>query len=203
MCERCSRPERPCVECRHEIAESEACVDRLRVLLTIVAVGAVLIGLATSTNEARQQRITVPRPIPAESYSHPPDASFDRSDYVIRINQMSSFYDKPGEFGYAIHGDEYGFDRLSFVLTETQPNGGPPLHTHTVEEGHVVLSGSITYLIGDGRVTAEGPYIARVPAGVPHTFINSGTAPVNVVATFPSRRRDYTEVGPNPLVKRE
>jgi mannose-6-phosphate isomerase-like protein (cupin superfamily) len=131
------------------------------------------------------------------------DASFDRSDYVIKINQMSSFYDKPGEFGYAIHGEDYGFDRLSFVLTETQPNGGPPLHTHTVEEGHVVLSGRVTYVIGERQVTAEGPYIARVPAGVPHTFINSGTAPVNVVATFPSRRRDYTEVGPNPLVKRE
>ena len=66
------------------------------------------------------------RPLPAESYSRPPDASFDRSDYVIKLNQMSSFYDKPGEFGYAIHGEEYGFDRLSFVLTETQPNGGPP-----------------------------------------------------------------------------
>jgi mannose-6-phosphate isomerase-like protein (cupin superfamily) len=122
---------------------------------------------------------------------------------VIKINQMSSFYDKPGEFGYAIHGEDYGFDRLSFVLTETQPNGGPPLHTHTVEEGHVVLSGRVTYLIGERQVTAEGPYIARVPAGVAHTFINSGTEPVNVVATFPSRRRDYTEVGPNPLVKRQ
>jgi hypothetical protein len=177
-------------------------VDRLRVLLTIVAVGAVLIGLATSTNEARQQRITVPRPIPAESYSHPPDASFDRSDYVIRINQMSSFYDKPGEFGYAIHGDEYGFDRLSFVLTETQPNGGPPLHTHY---GRGRARGAERkHHLPDWRPAADGRGpVHRPRAGVPHTFINSGTAPVNVVATFPSRRRDYTEVGPNPLVKRE
>ena len=122
---------------------------------------------------------------------------------MIKIDQMSSFYDKPGEFGYAIHGEDYGFDRLSFVVTETQPNGGPPLHTHTVEEGHVVLSGRVTYVIGDRQVTADGPYIARVPAGVPHTFINAGADPINVVATFPSRRRDYTEVGPNPLVKRQ
>ena len=35
----------------------------------------------------------------------------------------------------------------------------------------------------------------------PPTFINSGAEPVNIVATFPSRRRDYTELGPNPLVK--
>ena len=87
--------------------------------------------------------------------------------------------------------------------SSTQPNGGPPLHTHTVEEGHVVLSGRVTYVIGDRQVTAEGPYIARVPAGVPHTFINAGADPINVVATFPNRRRDYTEVGPNPLVKRQ
>ena len=100
-------------------------MDRRNVLLSIVVVGGGLIGLAPPTNEARQQRITVPRPVPPDSYSRPPDASFDRSDYVIKINQMSSFYDKPGEFGYAIHGEDYGFDRL-FVLTETQPNGGPP-----------------------------------------------------------------------------
>jgi mannose-6-phosphate isomerase-like protein (cupin superfamily) len=149
-------------------------VDRLKVLLTSVTVVVVLISLATSTNETRQQRITVPRPLPAQSSSRPPDVSFDRSDYVIKVNQMSSFYDKPGEFGYAIHGEDYGFDRLSFVLTETQPNGGPPLHMHTVEEGHVVLSGRVTYVSGDRQVTAEGPYIARVPPGVAHTFINWG-----------------------------
>ena len=96
-----------------------------------------------------------------------------------------------------------GSTRVSFVLTETQPNGATPLYTHTVEEGHVVLSGRVTYVIGDRQVTADGPYIARVPAGVAHTFINTrGAEPVNVVATFPSRPRGYTEVGPNPLVKR-
>ena len=73
-------------------------MDRRNVLLSIVIVGGGLIGLAPSTNEARQQRITVPRPLPPDSYSRPPDASFDRSDYVIKINQMSSFYDKPGSF---------------------------------------------------------------------------------------------------------
>ena len=109
-------------------------VDRRNVLLSIDVVGGGLSGLAPPTNQARQQRITVPRPLPPDSYSRPPDASFDRSDYVIKINHMSSFYDKPGAFGYAIHGEDDGFDRLSFVLTETQPNGGPPLHTHTVEE---------------------------------------------------------------------
>jgi hypothetical protein len=40
---------------------------------------------------------------------------------VVDLRQMC-FYDKPGEFGYAIHGEDYGFDRLPFVVTETQCN---------------------------------------------------------------------------------
>ena len=172
-----------------------------RLALPVVAAVLMLIAFWYSPNEARQRQIVAPRPLPRDSYSRPPDAPFDRSDYVIKINQMSSFYDKPGEFGYAIHGGDYGFDGLSFVLTETQPSGGPPLHSHTVEEAHVVMNGRVTYVIGDRRVTADGPYIARVPAGVPHTFINAGSEPLNIVAVFPSKRRNYTEVGPNPRVK--
>jgi mannose-6-phosphate isomerase-like protein (cupin superfamily) len=36
-------------------------------LLSIVVVGGGLIGLAPPANEARQQRITVPRPLPPDS----------------------------------------------------------------------------------------------------------------------------------------
>ena len=129
--------------------------NRLALMSAILAL--MVIPWWMAPNHAEQQRITAPSPPPVESYSHAPAVPFDRSDYVIKINQMSSFYDKPGEFGYAIHGEEYGFDRLSFVLTETQPNGGPPLHTHTVEEAHVVFSGRVSYIIGDRRLTAEGP----------------------------------------------
>ena len=67
------------------------------------------------------------------------------------------------------HGEDYGFDRLSFVLTETQPNGGPPLHTHTVEEGHVVLSdGHLRNRRppGDGRVPVHRPRAGRRSAYV-------------------------------------
>lgn len=35
-----------------------------------------------------------------------------RGCYVIKINHISSFDDKPGEFGYAIHGEEHGFEEL-------------------------------------------------------------------------------------------
>ena len=84
-----------------------------------------------------------PDSLPAKSYEHKPDEPFNRSDYVIRLKQMASFYDVPGEAGYFMNGEDYGFDGLSFILTETQPDGGPPLHTHDSEESHIVLHGEI------------------------------------------------------------
>lgn len=40
------------------------------------------------------------------------------------------------------------------MTEQAGPNGGPPLHTHTVEEAHVVLSGRVRYVIGSAR----GPF---------------------------------------------
>lgn len=142
-------------------------------------------------------------PLPAQSYERAPQAPFDRSDYVVRLTQTKTFYDVPGEFGHMMDGQDYGFEALSFILTETHPNGGPPLHTHETEEAHVLLHGEVSYVIGDRRFTTRAPYVARVPAGMPHTFINTGSAPFNLVAVFPSKRLTYKEVGPNPLVKKE
>jgi mannose-6-phosphate isomerase-like protein (cupin superfamily) len=143
------------------------------------------------------------KPLPAQSYERAPQAPFVSSDYVVRLTQTKTFYDVPGEFGHMMDGQDYGFEALSFILTETHPNGGPPLHTHETEEAHVLLHGEVSYVIGDRRFTTRAPYVARVPAGTPHTFINTGSAPFNLVAVFPSKRLTYKEVGPNPLVKKE
>ena len=153
--------------------------------------------------EQRDQRYVHmgPDALPVESYERPPAVAFNRSDYAFKLEQMSSFYDVPGEAGYLINGEDYGFDSLSFILTETHPNGGPPLHTHETEEAHVVLRGSMEYIIGDRRFSVQGPYVARVPAGVPHTFLNTGGESLNLTAIFPSKRLTYTVVGANPLVK--
>ena len=54
-----------------------------------------------------------PDSLPAKSYEHKPEEPFNRSDYVIRLKQMTSFYDIPGEAGYFMSGEDYGFDGLS------------------------------------------------------------------------------------------
>jgi mannose-6-phosphate isomerase-like protein (cupin superfamily) len=143
-----------------------------------------------------------PAVLPATSFEKPPEEPYDGSSYAISPRQMTSFYDVPGEYGYIVNGRAYGFEGLSFIITETQPHGGPPLHTHKTEEAHVVLSGTMEYVIGNQRFTVKAPYVARVPAGVAHTFVNAGATPLNLIAVFPTPEFDWTPIGPNPLVEK-
>lgn len=139
--------------------------------------------------------------IPDTSFWNKPISTFDTSDYVIELKHMQEFYDVPGEFGYIAEGKDYGFKSLSFIMTNTQPNGGPPLHVHDTEEAHIIHEGNILYTMNDKTFAAKGPYILRIPAGVPHTFINTGNNILKLTAVFPSRNLSYKELGRNPLVK--
>ena len=141
-------------------------------------------------------------PLPTEGYDHPPRAAFDPSDLFIQLDEMRAFYGPPGEFGYYIDGGNHGFNALSFIITETHPGGGPDLHRHDSEEAHILFSGNVTYLIGDRQFTVAGPYIARVPAGVAHTFMNAGSTPFHLLAAFPTPRPAYIHIGENPLLGR-
>jgi len=144
---------------------------------------------------------TGPKSFPDTSYWNKPAASFNSTDYVVQLKHMQEFYDVPGEFGYIAEGSDYGFNSLSFIMTNTQPNGGPPLHVHETEEAHVLNEGRILYTMGNKTFTAKGPYIVRIPARVPHTFINTGDKPLHLTAVFPSNHLSYKELGRNPLVK--
>jgi len=139
-------------------------------------------------------------PLPAAEFTHPPKVPHSSTDYFFNLEQLEHFYRVPGEFGHRLVGAEYGFDGLSFILTETHPGGGPALHVHDAEEAHVLLEGTVQYLIGDKTFTVQAPYIAKVPAGVAHTFLNVGDQPFNLVAVFASKRVTSKRLGPNPLV---
>ena len=66
------------------------------------------------------------------------------------------------------------------------------------------MEGHITYVIGDSIFTAQGPLVTNVPAGVPHTFINSGDTVMNLIAVFPKDNfGKYNPVGDNPLIEKK
>ena len=67
---------------------------------------------------------------------------------------------------------------------------------------------SFTFLIEDPatkerkRFMIRGPYVVRIPAGHPHTFINAGKQSLNLIGALPDSDVSYHELGPNPLIKR-
>ena len=142
--------------------------------------------------------------LPALAHSHDqtrasaPDAA---SDYVVKLEQMTAIDAGKGERIHLLRAEEHGFKNLSFILTETAPGGGPPLHTHESEEAHVLTSGTMSYVIGDERFLVSAPYILRVPANTPHTFINAGDAPLALTAVFDSANYTFKPIAANPLQK--
>ena len=91
-----------------------------------VAVAAALVALSVAGIGCRESATAKQVDLPKESYERPPEHPFSSSDYVFKLNQMISFYDVPGELGHAMEGAQYRFESLSFIITETQPGGGPP-----------------------------------------------------------------------------
>lgn len=77
--------------------------------------------------------------LPDKDFDHPPKEPHSPDDYFFKLDQLEHFYRLPGEFGHLLNGDQYGFEALSFIITETHPNGGPGLHVHNAEEAHVLL----------------------------------------------------------------
>jgi mannose-6-phosphate isomerase-like protein (cupin superfamily) len=147
------------------------------------------------------EEMSTTRVFPTETYIHDPEQPHDPSDLLFRFDQLANFYCVPGEFGHLLEGSQYGFDALCIIVTETYPGGGPFMHVHECEEAHILLEGTTHYVLGDKRFTAVAPYVLRIPAGVPHCFVNAGSQPYRMICAFPDSRFTDVEVGPNPLIK--
>lgn len=176
---------------------------RRSVSIGLAAALSMLVGGGCSAAHQRQSALspaTGTPALPAENFSHPPQRPHDPAAMYFNFDQLEHHYRVPGEFTHRLTGDAYGFETMSFIITETHPGGGPGLHVHDVEEAHVLLSGRAEYLVGGATFSVDAPYVAKVPAGVPHTFINAGSVPFRLVAVFASKHPGTKRLGPNPLV---
>jgi len=127
-----------------------------------------------------------------------------KREYLIGMGDMESFYDEPGERGWIMEGEKHGFGNTTVIVTDTAPLGGPPLHSHVSEEIHVLPESLIAYVIGSDFFEVVGPCGIRIPAGVPHTFLNVGADPVRLVCFFPYNNfwGNFEDLGTNPLLER-
>lgn len=62
----------------------------------------------------------------------------------------------------------------SIIVTETPPNGGPPMHIHTNEdELFYILKGNYVFNCGDEKIEVRQGDFIRLPRGIPHNFVNT------------------------------
>lgn len=113
------------------------------------------------------------------------------SDYVVQLEKLPVINPGPGEYVHVMEGQRNGYKNLTIGITETFPNGAPPMHSHEGEESHVLLEGEILYALGDTMCTVKAPYIVNIPAGMPHAFKNIGKKTANLVVIFPTNVWKY------------
>ena len=130
------------------------------------------------------ERRTVPSPFDTSGKKY-------YSDYAVRLEQLPVINPGPGEYVHVMEGRRNGYKNLTIGITETFPNGAPPMHSHEGEEAHVLLDGDILYALGDTLFTIEAPYIVNIPAGMPHAFKNIGKKTANLVVIFPTNVWKY------------
>jgi mannose-6-phosphate isomerase-like protein (cupin superfamily) len=171
------------------------------VVLATAATIAIFGGAALPGESGSAAPTQAQEELPDKDFTRPPEKPHDPAAPYFRFDQLDYYYRVPGEFTHRLTGDQYGFEGLSFIISETHPGGGPGLHVHDAEEAHVLLEGTAEYRIADRTFTVQAPYVARVPAGVAHTFINAGSKPFHLIAVFASKHPNTKRIGPNPLVR--
>jgi quercetin dioxygenase-like cupin family protein len=113
------------------------------------------------------------------------------SDYVAKVENLPVINPGPGEYVHVMEGQRNGYNNLTIGITETFPNGAPPMHSHEGEESHVLLEGDVLYALDDTLFTLKAPYIVNIPAGMPHAFKNIGKKTANLVVIFPTNIWKY------------
>lgn len=66
-------------------------------------------------------------------------------------------------------------------------DGHMPLHTNTVEHEQLVLRGQAEVVIGEDIFQVEKDNVVLIPAGVPHSYRNTGDEPFEFLCMVPNK----------------
>lgn len=83
------------------------------------------------------------------------------------------------------NGHEHG-SGVSFFLVDNDPGQGPGLHVHPYTETWIVRAGEAEFTVGRERTRARPGDIVVGAAGIPHKFINIGSARLEMVCIHAS-----------------
>ena len=92
---------------------------------------------------------------------------------------------------------------LSFFVTETPPDRGPPLHVHPHAEVFLVLEGTARFTIDAEDVVLPSDHVVMVPPETPHRFVNTGDGVLRVISMQPSGEVHQANVEPGAPTRAE
>jgi mannose-6-phosphate isomerase-like protein (cupin superfamily) len=87
--------------------------------------------------------------------------------------------------GSNLEGGAHGAT-ISVILDHSEPGKGPRLHRHPYDETWIVQEGTLTFQLGEERVTAGPGDIVIAPPGTPHKFRNDGPGRSSLVCIHAS-----------------
>ena len=108
--------------------------------------------------------------------------------YLDDIGSVSPQWIWEGILGRALHGDE-----LTLGLVELEPGIHLPEHQHPNEQLGLVLTGSITFTVGDETRELGPGGTWRIPGGMPHAA-DVGPEGAVVIDVFAPPREDWKEL---------
>jgi quercetin dioxygenase-like cupin family protein len=93
-----------------------------------------------------------------------------------------------GVHGRVVHGE-----RLTFSVVELDPDSVVPEHSHGQEQLGMVLSGSLSFRIGDERQELAPGATWSIPGNLPHE-VRAGPEGAVVIDVFAPTRDDWRDV---------
>jgi quercetin dioxygenase-like cupin family protein len=75
---------------------------------------------------------------------------------------------------------------ISVIVDHSAPGKGPRLHRHPYDETWIVQEGTLTFQLGEERLTAGPGDIVIAPPNTPHKFTNDGPGRSSLVCIHAS-----------------
>ena len=87
-------------------------------------------------------------------------------------------------------GADHGGTGVCLIFVDAPPGHGPSPHRHPYEEVFVVQEGEATFVADGAERVVRAGEVVIVPAGVVHSFVNSGDGPLRQLDIHLSPRFD-------------
>jgi mannose-6-phosphate isomerase-like protein (cupin superfamily) len=100
---------------------------------------------------------------------------------MAKVIDRAEWADDPALWKGEWQGAAAGANISVIFNLQTEPGGGPRLHSHPYPETFIIRSGEAIFTVGGETIRARAGQIVVVPAGVPHKFTNPGPEPLESI----------------------